>query len=1465
MIDWQRFRELGGDPRINFEKMWRHLVSCCYGAYGVIREHKNMPGVEFTLELTRDHAALGKLGDVVAWQCKFVDETESDGSPSTSVKSQIKKSLTKAKKYRKCYLCTNASKLLKDDEDWIETESRNIGCSLEWQIDEDVENRFREISGGTVLRESYLGELALTDKELEDAWRRSIEPVAHRFNEAVFTKDYIEYQIRHALLEQQDWSREEPVCESAWLGGKDLYLSRIEKARMWLKDKTLTCRASCGGKPSLYQRLYEDFAILQSARKRLLLDIRQSLICVMADAGCGKTCFGISMTRPVPGLRPAGCFLCAKDMRDSGIDGLARMFHFRSRPAQNFDEILSAFNAIGLRCGIKMPIVIDGLNECDDPRQWKGILSRIGYDVSTRYPHVAIIVTYRSGQPAGPYAVNVPSRDFNPRRDAYTELCIPKEVCGVAPVVNELTLWDSEIMWGRYKAYYKILCNDSLPQFLKHPLAMSLFCAAVNKQRSDVVFLKDIPKDLSEIFRRFCSEACEKIVESRAIQGKAHAEDVRAGLFAFGRLLLASGMRWVPIADIRSIPAPAGVVGFDWVSVLREECFGLEYYNGKDNVFEVSYDALGGYLIAETMLRDRSLNVSVGGHALSEDIVSSLVHLYGHANHGRYIRVEHPEIDPIVSARCIARIPDIWIGDSLVRDVIAGSHTNDSVLRAALTRVFTDPYGVFGVRYLDELLAERTSGARDRVWGAFIVDNLRLFEKLLWSVDSEHWREDLILMKWMLSSVCQTLRDRASHVLHQIGLNHPRELLEAAVSSFSINDQYIVERMSTAAYGVIMALSIDKKHREWRSLTLFYANEVYEKVLSHNAPYPQSHKWIIDTLVNSIALSIRVTENEKLNFLGSFTFPYKARFYPFRKEKDVNQEQISLVSSSIHMDFENYTLTRLVGNHPYQTGTKNYRRTRDLILQRMYDLGYRYEDYADKDAWISAAPAQDSEEGCLFLERFGKKYQQIAHAEMMTWAHVRGVRKSWQAELRYDSRDFDDYRRESRDDWPPFFWPEAVPFPYKLPELIIDQNNKLVEWLRNGKVVDVAKMLSGDVFGDGKEWLLLHAFIEQDRLGGYESFVKVSGFLLPYEHAAKVAKIADLGVRACESRDYRGLCYWEFPWSRQCDWDPDAGERGEIYKKPLLSNDVEMPFCSVGTGNRQEGSRENVSRFAYLPDPFLCRAMELHQSVDNLNWYDANGNVAVQFYFRPMEYGEKREDDYSLLFIRKDVLESYCELRQCQYVQYTRGERLVAYSVVESDADFYKRNGLGHEECEFEFSSFPLSVPAESRSFEESAEKIFRQCPDVQLVVSNEWAGGDVFGVDSVVEIRPFGGYSDAGVMLKWPKTFNLISRRELCIDERLAVKRAYLARRDSVFVLHQTLPCLDSDHHVSTWRLLSLMRSLIDVCMIRWTFTTLMPSIYRCAFNRIKKWRDSRKRHLYTYADLQVLRPTLIRDDKGS
>src|SRR4051794_1375855 len=61
-LSWNRFLEVAGDPRRNFEVLCRELIRRHYGSLGPLLTRKQQPGVEFHLRIERPSEAFGARG-----------------------------------------------------------------------------------------------------------------------------------------------------------------------------------------------------------------------------------------------------------------------------------------------------------------------------------------------------------------------------------------------------------------------------------------------------------------------------------------------------------------------------------------------------------------------------------------------------------------------------------------------------------------------------------------------------------------------------------------------------------------------------------------------------------------------------------------------------------------------------------------------------------------------------------------------------------------------------------------------------------------------------------------------------------------------------------------------------------------------------------------------------------------------------------------------------------------------------------------------------------------------------------------------------------------------------------------------------------------------------------------------------------------------------------------------------------
>src|SRR5205085_539095 len=124
------------------------------------------------------------------------------------------------------------------------------------------------------------------------------------------------------------------------------------------------------------------------------------------DAGRGKTYLAAELTSPSQ-ERPAGIVIRGRDLASRGsLDDLAR--RLGGIDVTSFEQLVAALDAAGSRLGRRLPIVIDGLNEAENPRDWRDLLAPLP-TLLRDYPHVLLLVTLRSSVADDALPANTPS------------------------------------------------------------------------------------------------------------------------------------------------------------------------------------------------------------------------------------------------------------------------------------------------------------------------------------------------------------------------------------------------------------------------------------------------------------------------------------------------------------------------------------------------------------------------------------------------------------------------------------------------------------------------------------------------------------------------------------------------------------------------------------------------------------------------------------------------------------------------------------------------------------------------------------------------------------------------------------------------------------------------------------------------------------------------------------------------
>lgn len=533
-VNWEGFQSLPGATQTNFENVCRAIMRIHYGKYGNFAARASQPGVEFHLKL-HTSCALGEPGRWYGWQCRWYGLASGTAIGATrrkKIEDAIKTTELVLPDLTDWVLWTRWA-LTKGDQEWFNALKTRM--RLHQWTSVEVESYL----GGDAafLRNTYFGEWVLTPEWLSTWHKESVAPIRQRWQPEVHQVVDAERRLREALGEAESWSSLARLADNLRKRAKEVIDDQRKSAASVRKlvGEAVVVAEGCAtmleetlaalqkGDLNLLQQLlstrpepnqqvarlpHQLRARRQSAAlsvtnvvadirlsRKLLEDVNRvigkSLIAVVAEAGCGKTQLSAQLTAPLSD-RPAGVLLHGKNLNaGESLNSLAARLPMPSGvPVPSMEALLAAVDAAGQRAGRRLPIVIDALNEAEDPRDWKALLASLQQTLR-RYPNVLLVCTLR-----GAFSQTAPPDD-------------------VERVNVEGFGEDAVDAMVRYFRHYKITFADvELPlELLKHPLTLRLFCEVTNPKREHSVGIEAAPGSLSALFDRYLEQATQRIVE----------------------------------------------------------------------------------------------------------------------------------------------------------------------------------------------------------------------------------------------------------------------------------------------------------------------------------------------------------------------------------------------------------------------------------------------------------------------------------------------------------------------------------------------------------------------------------------------------------------------------------------------------------------------------------------------------------------------------------------------------------------------------------------------------------------------------------------------------------------------------------------------------------------------------------------------------------------------------------------
>ena len=1324
MTNWDTFVGLPGAVTVNFEMLCRAIIRRHYGMYGTLFALANQPGVEFHLKLNSP-CSLGEAGRWYGWQCRWYDIPRGKAITSTRRK-KIEEALSKTEAELPGltdWVLWTRYHLTEGDQKWFYSLPTTMHLQL-WTSAEVEEL----LSGpAEILRGTFFGELILTPDLLRESHQNSVARVKQRWQPEVHQVIDAERKIRRALGEIEAWSHLKDLgrqleldiaavaADAATLPASLAGVANIfiEAART-LADSTVGIYAALehGDYEILRQQMVNLPALdselgvllrgLRVARQataltatNLLADMHGAhkaltalftalsgrIIAVNAEAGCGKTELSAQLTAPSD-ARPAGVLLHGADLHANyTVNDVARNIVIHGMPVPSFEALLAAVDAAGQRAGRRLPIVIDGLNEAEDPRMWKSQLASLAVALPN-YPFVVVVCTLRS-----PFA-----------KEALPDGIDRIEIPGFEHDTVEAV--------GRYFRYYRINPTDAdLPwRLLGHPLTLRMFCEVTNPSRTQTVGVEAMPGSLTAVFDRYLEQVAERIAELAPRTRRHYESDVRTALNKIGWALWDQKARSLDITWLRRLldgdnrPWDESIV-----RALEHDGVLLRVPGDRPSAghMMILYDALAGHLVADAILDEfggrgfvdwlRSSDTTTalteedpGGHPLATDTFRALVGLVPRRMHRRQLWQLLDE-----QLRAEALYEAAWLdGAYLDHDTVSEITTllvEEPSRRDLFDRIWTTRAArshPLDARFLDTVLRSMAIAERDLRWSEWIrLNKDDIIEDLLnlenrWRTQQVQDPGDYMRAQWVmwtLTSTVRVLRDHATRALYHFGCAAPGALFGLTIDSLAVNDPYVAERMLAASYGVAMAMWADPRGENVRRELQRFANCLVDSMYAPGAQHPAWHALMKEYSEGIISLSCRVMtgciSTERFGFIQRFGDHLAS---PFPPASEIEESTMAEAKGAINRDFGNYTIGRLVPHRSnYDFKNPTYMEVRRQIEHRIVELGYSRAKFDSIDEGIGRGSSRAEEQRAPKTDRYGKKYAWIAYFEMYGVRQYDGTLPEWRCSERTSDADIDPSFPEAAKVWQP-----------PLPDIFAGAPVRPRAWIAKGPTPDYDALLRRDeVDSQQGPWVLLNGNIQEEDANNIR---QVSTFLRTLlvsrdrvaEVSAKFDALECPGIDTIPEAPQDCYTYaGEIPWSPRCASflrRPEGTVKRNIQKAFSVYDGirwtpgipVEVPVYIYGWESYHSVLNQ-VSNIT-VPATALCERLNLWIRQGEWDFYDKGGGVATLYReFSPANTSDRCD----LLYMREDLLARYLNQTRQALIWLVWGERDLEYETYEKLQD----------------------------------------------------------------------------------------------------------------------------------------------------------------------------------------------------
>lgn len=735
----------------------------------------------------------------------------------------------------------------------------------------------------------------------------------------------------------------------------------------------------------------------------------------LGNAGDGKTNFCLSIARQQLSKKLPVIFIPA--IKFSGDHSLSaqiiELLDIHSN--YTFSDFLSTLDTLGKIYNLRVPFIIDGLNEAIDKNghlNKRLLLDMRGLETEIlKHNNIVLMTTSRPSYQSAIWGTADQDNDRFHNLYGFTNIS------------------DKKKLINRYFREYKIqadLSFLSLEKFTK-PLYLKMFCESVNSEREKIVSVTLGYDSIYTIFDLFLERCNQNIYQRLLSYGKIaplgkYQKLASQVMQKLGKLLWECPSRGIEIETVMEIADGSATVNYQHSitkALFDEELLLIRNWRDDKDLAYLTYDMIAGYFIAKHLTNGgitdfqefffKQSDKRLFGqyqelHPNHEDILAALLSMlpvkYGVFVHGILGRPPHtnPETNRLFGRSILTMmlLSPKYINSEqveLVKD-IASRHQNLPLLLKGSEGVRFVSDHPFNFQFWESILLGLPMNTRDVYWSEYLrdcneeevtefVSELKALQQLAKHTEEQFTKMQLMAsyLTWVLTSTVPSLKQLSSDGLFEFGMRYPEIVFEKYVYSANINDPTIFEWMSSILYNILTTLFKSEQPASQAQLSRIY-DFIASDVLNPEGKYATNHLLTRNYNYSILRLLERRNSGSIKNHLSkelkkSFG---KLGITDWKKEKDRDENQYQDGNALIDYYFNKNKMPQvMVGKGSEYDRTPEYKQTQAKLRWRAYKLGYEFGLFGDIDKTIARFSRFGEENQHTY--RYADKYIEIAHLE----------------------------------------------------------------------------------------------------------------------------------------------------------------------------------------------------------------------------------------------------------------------------------------------------------------------------------------------------------------------------------------------------------------------------------------------------------------------------------------------------